>query len=388
MLIKREQIKNIHKFLQPNKVVLLLGARRVGKTTLLHQFLDEVSGKKFPVDSILFLNGDDIYTKQFLESQSIVRLKEFIGQKKLIIVDEAQYIEQIGLNLKLIVDHIPGVYILASGSSSIQLEGVTGSPLTGRKYELHLFPFSQSELMTMETIVETTANLEARLIYGSYPEVVLANDHERRKAYLNEIINSYLLKDVLSFEGIKKSKKIIQLLQLVAFQTGNLISYSELATQLGMSKNTVGRYLDLLEKAYVIFSLSGFSRNLRKEICKNPKFYFWDCGIRNALIGNFTPLSLRNDIGQLWENYLISERVKLAEYRRFYGKFYFWRTYDRQEIDLVEEREGKLFGYEFKWSLRKPKPPAAWRKAYPDAQFQVINQSNYLQFISPKNESA
>ncbi len=299
MFIYREQIKNIHKFLKPNKVVILFGARRTGKTTLLRQFLNEIRDKKFDSAFILFLNGDDIYTRQFMETQSVTKLKEFIGNKKLLVIDEAQYIHGVGLNLKLIVDHIPNIHVLISGSSSFQSESDTGEPLTGRKFELRLFPFSQSELVSLESLDQTSANLESRLIYGSYPEVVLAESNEIRKAYLNDIMNSYLLKDVLSFGGLKKSNKLIKLLILLAFQVGKPISVSELATQLGMSKNTVDRYIDLLEKTFVIFSLTGFSRNLRKEISKNRKIYFWDCGIRNVLIGNFNPLKLRNDIGEL-----------------------------------------------------------------------------------------
>ncbi len=234
-----------------------------------------------------------------METQSVTKLKEFIGNKKLLVIDEAQYIHGVGLNLKLIVDHIPNIHVLISGSSSFQSESDTGEPLTGRKFELRLFPFSQSELASLESLDQTSANLESRLIYGSYPEVVLAESNEIRKAYLNDIMNSYLLKDVLSFGGLKKSNKLIKLLILLAFQVGKPISVSELATQLGMSKNTVDRYIDLLEKTFVIFSLTGFSRNLRKEISKNRKIYFWDCGIRNVLIGNFNPLKLRNDIGEL-----------------------------------------------------------------------------------------
>lgn len=383
MFIYREQIKNIHKFLKPNKVVILFGARRTGKTTLLRQFLNEIRDKKFDSAFILFLNGDDIYTRQFMETQSVTKLKEFIGNKKLLVIDEAQYIHGVGLNLKLIVDHIPNIHVLISGSSSFQSESDTGEPLTGRKFELRLFPFSQSELASLESLDQTSANLESRLIYGSYPEVVLAESNEIRKAYLNDIMNSYLLKDVLSFEGLKKSNKLIKLLILLAFQVGKPISVSELATQLGMSKNTVDRYIDLLEKTFVIFSLTGFSRNLRKEISKNRKIYFWDCGIRNVLIGNFNPLKLRNDIGELWENYLIAEHLKISEYRKWFSRYYYWRTYDRQEIDLVEKKDGRLFAYEFKWKHHKVKAPAAWQKAYPEAKFTVIDQSNYLSFICP-----
>ena len=375
--ITQKQIENLRKSLSPNKVLVIYGPRRVGKTTLLKQFLKGITEKT------LFVNGDDIIVRQYLESQSIQKLKDFIGDHSLLVIDEAQYIKQIGLNLKLIVDHIPDIKVIATGSSSFDLARDIGEPLTGRKYTLKLFPLSQMEISGIEKRHETEANLEARLIYGSYPEVVLMKDNTKRTQYLRELISSYLYKDILALEGIRYSNKLTQLLQLLAFQIGKEVSHQELGNSLNMSKNTVERYLDLLEKAFVIFKRSGFSRNLRKEITKNHRYYFYDNGVRNALIDNFNPVNLRNDVGELWENYIVNERMKHNEYLGVYTNSYFWRTYDKKEIDLVEERGGKLYGYEMIWKKTKIKIPADWKKHYPGADFKVINQENYLDFIMP-----
>jgi len=247
---------------------------------------------------------------------------------------------------------------------------------------LRLYPLSQLELGQIEQRHQTDANLESRLIYGSYPEVVLTNDIRTREQYLEEIIASYLYKDVLELDGIRHSSKISRLLQLMAIQVGKEVSYTELGTSLGMSKNTIERYLDLLEKAFVIQKLSGFSRNLRSEITKNNRYYFLDNGVRNALINNFNALELRNDSGELWENYLVIERLKRQEYLQEQSNNYFWRTYSQKEIDLVEEREGKLFGYEMKWGAAQAKPPKEWLAAYPNASWQLINRQNYLELIT------
>ena len=296
-------------------------------------------------------------------------------------MDEAQYIHQIGLNLKLIVDHFPSTHVIATGSSSFDLAKDIGEPLTGRKYVLKLLPLAQMEISQIEAPHETKARLESRLIYGSYPEVVLFPGNNDRKDYLRELISSYLFKDVLQLEGIRHADKLERLLQLLAFQIGKEVSHAELGRQLGMSKNTIDRYLDLLEKVFVIYKRTGFSRNLRKEISKNHRYYFLDNGIRNALINNFNPLSLRNDTGELWENYLIAERMKKQEYLRWSVNAYFWRTYDQQEIDLVEERRGKIYGFEMKWKAHRGIPPKKWSGAYPTASFQEIHPDNYLNFI-------
>lgn len=383
MYIPQKQAENLWQALTPGKVIVLYGARRVGKTTLIKNFIARYR-TEYPMeaDRVLSVNGDDIVVRDYLGSQSVEKLKSFVGQHTLLVIDEAQYVEKIGLNLKLIVDHLPQVKIIATGSSSFDLAKDVGEPLTGRKYVLKLFPLAQMEISQVEKRHETTANLEARLLFGSYPEVVMQPSKTQREEYLRELVNSYLLKDILALEGIRHSNKLVQLLQLIAFQIGKEVSLSELGTQLGMSKNTVERYLDLLEKVFVIYRMGAFSRNLRKEISKNSRFYFYDCGIRNALIGNFNPLTLRNDIGQLWENYVVVERLKRQEYLREFTHFYFWRTYDKKEIDLIEEREGRLFGYEMKWQPQEAKPPQEWLATYPNASFQTIHRDNYFEFIS------
>ena len=375
MYIPQKQLQNLHNLVMPGKVVVIYGARQVGKTTLVKKYMDEINEK------VLYIDGDDVTVRGYLESQSISKLRDFIGAHTLLIVDEAQSIERIGLNLKLIVDHIPGIKVIATGSSSFDLSRDIGEPLTGRKFMLRLFTLAQMEIGQIEKRHETEANLESRLIYGSYPEVVTIRDNTRREDYLRELVSSYLFKDILELEGIRHSNKLVRILQLLVHQIGREVSLNELGNQLQMSKNTVERYLDLLEKVFIIFKRIGFSRNLRKEITKSHRYYFYDNGIRNALIGNFNPLSLRNDLGMLWENYIVTERLKRQEYVREPTISYFWRTYDRKEIDLVEDRGGKLFGYEMKWSRGKSKIPKDWEVHYPEASFKVIHRDDYLDFI-------
>lgn len=376
MYIIQKHLENLKGALLPGKAVIIYGARRTGKTTLVKRFLQDVD------EPYLLVSGEDITVQGYLASQSIEKLSAFVGANRLLVVDEAQKVPGIGSNLKLIVDHIPGIRIIATGSSSFDLARAVGEPLTGRKTTLRLYPLSQLELGQIEQRHQTDANLESRLIYGSYPEVVLTLDNRAREQYLKEIVASYLYKDVLELDGIRHSAKISRLLQLLAFQVGKEVSYTELGTSLGMSKNTIERYLDLLEKAFVIQKLSGFSRNLRSEITKNSRYYFLDNGVRNALINNFNALELRNDCGELWENYLVIERLKRQEYLLEQANNYFWRTYRQKEIDLVEEREGKLFGYEMKWGAAQAMPPKEWLAAYPNASWQLINRQNYLGLIT------
>ena len=376
MYIVQRHLENLNKAAVPGKAVIVYGARRTGKTTLVKRFLQDID------EPYLLVSGEDITVQGYLSCNSIEKLSAFVGANRLLVVDEAQKVPNIGANLKLIIDHIPGIRIVATGSSSFDLARVVGEPLTGRKTTLKLFPLSQMEIGQMEQRHQTDANLESRLIYGSYPEVVLTNDSRAREQYLKEIVVSYLYKDVLELDGIRHSAKISRLLQLIAFQVGKEVSYTELGTNLGMSKNTIERYLDLLEKAFVIQKLSGFSRNLRSEITKNNRYYFLDNGVRNALINNFNVLDLRNDVGELWENYLVIERLKRQEYLVEFANSYFWRTYNQKEIDLVEEREGKLFGYEMKWGKARTKPPKEWLEAYPNANWQLINRENYLELIT------
>jgi uncharacterized protein len=379
MYIQQKQLENLRKLASKGKVILIYGPRRCGKTTLISQYIKEINSK------FLLVNGEDILVHNYLSSRSIQKLKDFIGDNKILIIDEAQKIQEIGSNLKLIIDHIPDISIIATGSSSFDLARFTGEPLTGRKFTLKLFPLSQLELSVIEQNIETKQNLEKRLIYGSYPEVLLKDEYSEKERYLREIISSYLYKDILEMDGIRHSDKIVKILQLLAFQIGKDVSLNEIGSQLGISKNTVERYLDLLEKSFVTFRLSAFNRNLRKEISKSPRFFFYDNGVRNALINNFNPLNLRDDVGMLWENYIIIERIKKQEYSELWANNYFWRTYDKKEIDFIEERQGSLNGYEVKWGLSqmtKIKVPKDWQKNYPNSTYTVINRDNYLAFIT------
>ncbi|MCA0426124.1 MAG: ATP-binding protein [Bacteroidetes bacterium] len=378
--IQRILKARIKQYMWPNKVIVLLGARRTGKTILLREIEKEWEG------TVLKLNGEDLSTHALLATRTVANYKRLLGSANLLLIDEAQKVPDIGQVLKLMVDELPGLHILVSGSSQFDLSTQVGEPLTGRKFSFQLFPFSQEEYAQLEQLPDTHANLEERLIYGSYPELIHYSGNQEKQAYLEELVNSYLLKDILELDGIRNAGKMLDLLRLIAYQTGKEVSLDELGRQLAMSKNTVDRYLDLLSKVFVLFKLSGFSRNLRKEVVKSSKWYFYDNGIRNAIIANFNPLKQRNDTGELWENYLIAERKKHLSYRGIACNTYFWRTYQQQELDWLEEREGKLFAYEFKWnSTKKVKVPSAWTAAYPDAEFEVIHPGNYLDWVAPIN---
>lgn len=361
----------------PNKVLILLGARRVGKTAFIKNYLATI-----PKDDYLHLNGEDIQDADLLKERSVANYKRLLNKVKLLVIDEAQNIPDIGLILKLIVDSIDDIKVIATGSSVFDLSNKLGEPLVGRKNTIYLFPLAQMEFAKYENFKETTQKLEGRLLFGSYPELEQYPEWEEKINYLKEIVNSYLLKDILVYEGIKQSNKILDLLKLIAFQIGQEVSLQELARQLGISKNTVESYLDLLSKVFVIYKVPGFSKNLRKEITKSNRWYFYDNGIRNAIIANFSRLDSRTDVGALWENYLASERIKNQNYTQKTVSNYFWRTYDQQELDWLEEENGILRGYEFKWNEnRKAKIPTAFAKGYPEASFEVINKQNYLDFI-------
>ena len=361
----------------PNKVLILLGARRVGKTAFIKNYLSQL-----PKQEYLQLNGEDIQDANLLKERSVSNYRRLLANTKLLVIDEAQNIPDIGLILKLIVDSIEGIKIIATGSSVFDLSNKLGEPLVGRKNTIYLFPLAQMEFSNYENFKETTQKLEERLLFGSYPELEQYPDWNDKINYLKEILNSYLLKDILVYEGIKHSNKILEVLKLIAFQVGQEVSLQELARQLGISKNTVESYLDLLSKVFVIYKVPGFSRNLRKEITKSNRWYFYDNGIRNAIISNFNRLDNRTDVGALWENYLASERIKHQNYTQKVVTNYFWRTYDQQELDWLEERAETLAGFEFKWNERKKsKIPIAFSKAYPEATFEVINKQNYLDFI-------
>lgn len=374
MYIPRKSLLKL-KSLSSEKVTVVYGPRRVGKTTLLKKFLENES-------NYLFVTGEDLFVSELLSTLSIDKLKSYIGDKTLLVIDEAQYIPSIGKSLKLIIDHIKHVRVIVTGSSTFDLVKQIGEPLTGRQQIIQLFPISQMEFAEMENLAQTEAHLESRLIYGSYPEVVTYNANSEKQEYLHELVSSYLIKDILAFEGVQKSKKMLDLLILLAYQVGKEVSYSELATQLSMSKTTVERYLDLLEKVFVLVNIRGFSRNLRKEVTKTSHYYFYDNGIRNALINNFNPISRRDDIGLLWENYLVMERLKKQKYQPLWSNNYFWRTYDQKELDWVEEREGQLYGYEFKWGKDNIKAPKLWLETYQNAQFECISKENYLKFVT------
>lgn len=362
--------------LVPNKVIILLGPRRVGKTVLINKIIEKLE------EPYLLLNGENIDARKLLEYRSTQNYINLLGSKKILIIDEAQKIPEVGAILKLMVDEIPGLRILVTGSSAFDINKYTGEPLTGRKKTFNLFPLSEKELDQTEDVVSKKANLRQRLIFGSYPELVHLKDIEDKTDYLKELVNSYLLKDILEFENIKNSDKIFDLLRLIAFQVGSEVSYNELGRQLSMSKNTVEKYLGLLSKVYILHPVGAFSRNLRKEIVKGKRWYFYDNGIRNILIGNMNSIELRNDIGALWENYIISERLKFQSYSKMLVYNYFWRTYDQQEIDWIEDRGGKLHAYEFKWNpKKKAKQPVAWKSTYTNSVFEVIHSDNYLGWL-------
>ena len=375
-MFKRYYQSRINKLLEPNRALVIYGPRRVGKTTLVKNFLNSFKGKTYES------TGENIQLRQVLESNDFSKIIPFFQDYAVVFIDEAQWINSIGLGLKIIVDQIPGIKVIATGSSSFDLSNKIGEPLVGRQKIIRLHPISAMELKNDLGGAFLTENLQNLMIFGSYPEVLKARSFSQKRSYLEQIRDSYLFKDILELEHVKNSRKVFDLLRLVAFQVGQEVSHHELGTKLGMSKNTVARYLDLLEKAFVLVNVRGLSRNLRKEISKTSRYYFYDNGVRNALVGNFNFIESRNDVGQLWENFIFMERLKHRQMHEIAANVYFWRTYDQQEIDLVEERDGKLFGYELKWSQGKVKPPKAWLEMYGNASFEVINQDNYLKFLS------
>ncbi len=362
-------------YLKPNKVLIIYGPRQVGKTTLIQDFLSTYP-QKYKLDS-----GDNIKTQNLLGSGDFDRIKEYAQGYPLIVIDEAQKIRGIGQALKILVDQIPEIQVMATGSSSFDLAGQVGEPLTGRKTTLTLYPIAQLELKNIYNSYELKNNLEQYLIFGGYPEIAAAELKNEKIRLLEDLVQSYLFKDILELDRIKNSKILLDLLRLLAFQIGKEVSLNELGQQIHADHKTVARYLDLFEKTFVIYNLRGFSRNLRSEIVKKSKYYFYDNGVRNAIISNFNGLELRNDVGGLWENFLFMERLKKRSYQGIYANSYFWRTWEKQEIDLIEEREGKLFGFEFKWGKGYFKAPGQWIESYPQASFEVINQENYLSFV-------
>lgn len=367
---------NLEKLLKPNMVLVIYGPRRVGKTTILKNYL-----KKTPFKYKLEV-GEDIRIQQVLSSQDFSKILPYAQDYELIAIDEAQQIPNIGMGLKIIVDQLPNIKIIATGSSSFDLSHQIGEPLTGRKRTIIIYPVAQLELMRTHTPYELRNKLEEFLVFGSYPEVLTAKSKHKKVEILNEIVSSYLLKDILSLEKVKGSKVLLDLLKLLAFQVGSEVSLNGLSIKLNIDIKTVARYLDLLEKSFVIFRLDGFSRNLRSEISQKSKYFFLDNGIRNGVVLQFNDLDTRDDVGKLWENFLISERIKKQSVKSIFTNNYFWRTWDQKEIDFVEERDGRLYGFEFKYSKEKIKIPKEFLKTYPNSQIQIVNQDSYLDFIT------
>ena len=368
--------KRIEDELGKQKVIMLYGTRRTGKTTII----ENISAKHG--NTVLLLQGEDMQVSSLLQQRTVANYSQLVKGKGIVIIDEAQAIPEIGKILKLMIDNIKGISIIATGSSSFDLVYSTGEPLVGRNIVHHLYPIAQVELSAIEDRLTTLKNLEQRLIYGGYPELWHLSDQQEQEKYLKQMVNSYLLKDLLTLENVKGADSLYKLLQMLAWQVGSQVSTTELGNSLQLNKATIERYLDLLSKVFIIFPLSGYSNNLRKEVSKSKKWYFYDNGIRNALINNFSPLQKRNDIGQLWEQYFLSERMKFNSYLGYQPQYYFWRTYDGQEIDLLELNNNQhLQAFECKWQNKKVKTPAAFAKAYPEAAFAVIHQENYLEWI-------
>ncbi len=362
--------------LRPSKVVGVFGPRRSGKTVLMN-FIKE----KMDRENILMVHGESLDVIEVLSSQRTGTLKRFIGKNKYLFIDEAQKIPNIGVNLKLIVDTISDVSILVTGSSGFDLRNKIGEPLVGRSQYFYLYPLSLLEVASTNYIKQKEI-LEEQLIYGFYPQVYTSETIKQKRVELESIRDGYLLRDILELDNLKDSLFIFNLLRQIAFQIGQDVSYSELASNLNVNKKTVMRYLELLEKSYVIFSHQGFSRNLRKEYTKSPRYYFWDNGIRNSLISNYNWLNLRDDIGKLWENFCITERTKYLKYKQISANKFFWRTYEKKEIDLIEERGGKLYAFECKYSKKNVKAPKDFINSYPSSDFSVINNDNYLDYLA------
>lgn len=372
-MIARILRENITTKLFKGKVIVVIGPRQVGKTTLLRDLSKDE-------EHVLWLNADEQDVRAMFENPSATFLRKEFGSAKLLIIDEAQRIKNIGVKLKLITDQIEDVQLLVTGSSAFELANEVNEPLTGRKWEYKMYPMSFEEMVNHHSLLEEKRLLNHRLVYGYYPEVVTAEGNE--KEVLKQLSDSYLYKDLLTWNKIQKSDKIIKLLQALALQLGNQVSYNELAQTIGLDAKTVESYIQLLEQAFIVFRLGTFSRNLRTELKKTRKIYFYDNGIRNALIANFQQVELRQDMGALWENFMISERMKFNDYHNRWVNRFFWRTQAQQEIDYLEETDGQLYAYEFKWNAKgKGKITKAFTKAYPKAITQIISPVNYTEFL-------
>lgn len=373
-MIERMSAGKIRDAANSRKIVILLGARQVGKTTLLKSLFDS--------DSILWLNGDELDVQNLFETLSAQRFKVYLGTKKIVVIDEAQRISNIGLRLKVLADSLPDLQIFATGSSSFDFANNVNEPLTGSKRELHLFPLSFEELVNHSDLLTEKRMIPHRLVFGSYPEVVTSQGNEIE--VLKELSQSYLYKDILTFEKIRRSDRLVKLLQALAWQIGSQVSYNKLAQTCSMDAKTVEHYINILEQAFIVFRLGTFSRNLRNELKNSRKVYFYDNGIRNAIIANFSPIENRNDAGALWENYVISERIKKLSYDGNFTNSWFWRTKEQQEVDYIEEKDGNFCAYEFKWSdisAKKARLPLTFSRSYPEASFSVISPQNVEDFL-------
>jgi predicted AAA+ superfamily ATPase len=363
-----DRIKNR---IDSGKAIVVTGPRQAGKTTLIESILES--------KDYLLLDGDDPKTRTLLTEPNTEQIRTILGNYKYVFIDEAQRIDGIGLTMKIITDRFKNVQLFASGSSSFDLTNKINEPLTGRKWEYHLFPISWEEYENHHGYLHAEQNLENRLLYGFYPDVL--NNVGDEVSILRNLVNSYLYKDILSYADIRKPEVLDKLVQVLALQIGSEVNYSELAQMVNIDKNTVSKYIDILEKGYIIFKLSSFSRNVRNEIKTNKKIYFYDNGIRNMVIGNFNPIELRIDKGALWENFLISERIKQIEYKQSLAHTYFWRTKQQQEVDFVEDNGGRIFGFEFKWQKKKnQKLPKTFTEAY-NAETMIIDKENFREFV-------
>lgn len=373
-MIARHLEKNIQSLLGGKKAIIIMGARQVGKSTLLHQML----GTR---QDVLWMNGDDLDVQELFSNMTSTRIRAILGNRRLIVIDEAQRIANIGLRLKLITDQVPDVQVIATGSSSFELASKVNEPLTGRKREFHMYPLTFCEMVQHTQFLDEVRMIPHRMVYGYYPEVV-ANPGDEQST-LKELSDSYLYKDILSLDSINKPDKLVRLLKALALQIGSQVSYNEIGTLIGLDSKTVERYVDILEKSFIVFRLGTFSRNLRNELKISRKIYFWDLGIRNAVIGNLAQVENRTDAGELWENFVIAERMKKNAYTNSFAQSYFWRTRQQHEIDYLEEENGELRAFEFKWNARKAnvKCPESFQTAYPTASYQVITPENVEEFL-------
>ena len=373
-MITRDIERNILPLLGKGKAIIVMGARQVGKSTLLQQILGDRK-------DVVWMNGDDLDIQELFRDMSSTRIRAILGNNLFLVVDEAQRIPDIGLRLKLITDQIPQVQVIATGSSSFELASKVNESLTGRKREFKMFPLTFGEMVRHTNFLEETRMIPHRMVYGYYPEVVTHPGDER--SVLKELSDSYLYKDILSLDSINKPDKLVRLLKALALQIGSQVSYNELGQLIGLDSKTVERYVDVLEKSFIIFRLNSFSRNLRNELKTSRKVYFWDLGIRNAVIGNLAQVENRADTGDMWENFVIAERMKQNIYKNSFAQSWFWRTRQQQEIDYLEEEDGRLLAFEFKWNERKGnvKCPDSFLKAYPDAEFKVITPKNVEEFL-------